>query len=237
MMMENPEAKPSNSEPIAETETAETPTAEAATAETPTAETATAETWDEGPDIDIPRVIEDLLKNPPLLPNESKDDFDRVYDDFLDPLMPETVPQHWLVWNSAILTWEVMRYRRMKVSFVANQRRAAVSALIRYAFPSASMRGVRNPGSDIDDNIERYFSDPAYPPLVARALAESGYSVDAVEAEMFARSLAGLGQIEKLIASAEKRLMMFFREMEKIHGDRAVRAQKIADDELSSGDE
>lgn len=234
--MDNPENKPSNSEPIAETETAETSTTETQTAET--AETSTAENWDDGPGmIDIPRMIEHLLEDPPLLPNESKKDFDGVYDNFLDPLMPETVPQHWLVWNSAILTWDIMRYRRMKVSFVANQRRAAVSALIRRAFPSASMRGVRNPGSDIDDNIERYFSDPAYPPLLARALAESGYSVDAVEAEMFARSLAALGQIEKLIASAEKRLMMFFREMEKIHGDRAVRAQKIADDELSSGDE
>src|SRR3954462_14673948 len=63
--------------------------------------------------IDIPDAIEAMLKNPPLLPNESKEDFDRVYDDFLDPLGPETVPQHWLVWNSAILTWEVMRYRRL----------------------------------------------------------------------------------------------------------------------------
>ena len=226
--MENPEAKPSNSEPIAETETAETPTAE----------TATAETWDEGPGmIEIPRVIEDLLKNPPLLPNESKYDFDGVYDDFLDPLMPETVPQHWLVWNSAILTWDIMRCRRMKVSFVVNQRRAAVGALIRKAFVSSSMRAVREPGSDIDDNIERYFSDPAYPPLVAQALAQAGYSLDAAESEAFARSLAGLLQIEKLIASAEKRLMLFFREMDRIHGDRAARAQKIADDELSSGDE
>jgi hypothetical protein len=76
-----------------------------------------------------------------------------------------------------------------------------------------------------------------YPPLVAQALEKSGYTIDVVEAEMFARSLDGLSQIEKLIASAEKRLMLFFREMDKIHGDRAIRAQKIADDALSSEDE
>ena len=160
-------------------------------------------------------------------------DFDRVYDDFLDPLAPETVPQHWLVWNSAILTWEVMRYRRMKVSYMLNQRRAAVGALIRQAFQSTSMRAVRKGGSDIDDNIERYFSDPAYRPLVGQALEQAGYSADAAEAEAFARSLNGLSQFERLIASAEKRLMLFFREMDRIHGDRAIRAQNIANNALA----
>jgi hypothetical protein len=182
---------------------------------------------------DFPAAIEALLKNPPLLPNESQTDFDRVYDDFLDPLAPETVPQHWLVWNSAILTWEVMRYRRMKVSYMLNQRRAAVGALIRQAFQSTSMRAVRKGGSDIDDNIERYFSDPAYRPLVGQALEQAGYSADAAEAEAFARSLNGLSQFERLIASAEKRLMLFFREMDRIHGDRAIRAQNIANDALA----
>jgi hypothetical protein len=49
---------------------------------------------------------------------------------------------------------------------------------------------------------------------------------------MFARALPGLSQIEKLIASAEKRLMVFFREMNKIFGDRAARAQEIAGQQL-----
>ena len=186
--------------------------------------------------IEIPNTIKAMLKNPPLLPNESKEEFDWVYDDFLDPLGPETVPQHWLVWNSAILTWEVMRYRRMKVAYMVNQRRAAVGSLIRKAFQTSAMRALRTAGSDIDDNVERYFTDPEYPSLVAQALEKSGYTIDVVEAEMFARSLDGLSRIEKLIASAEKRLMLFFREMERIHGDRALRAQKIADDALSSED-
>ncbi len=187
--------------------------------------------------INIPPAIGAMLENPPLLPNESKEGFDQVYDDFLDPLAPETVPQHWLVWDSAILTWEIMRYRRMKVAYMLNQRRAAVGSLIRKAFQTSAMRALRTAGSDIDDNVERYFTDPEYPSLVAQALDKSGYTIDVVEAEMFARSLDGLSRIEKLIASAEKRLMLFFREMERIHGDRALRAQKIADDALSSEDE
>src|SRR6266403_52054 len=193
--------------------------------------------YDDGPGmIESPNAIEAMLKNPPLLPSESKEEFDRVYDDFLDPLGPETVPQHWLVWNSAILTWEVMRYRRIRVAYMLNQRRAAVGSLIRKAFQTSAMRALRTAGSDIDDNVERYFTDPEYPSLVAQALEKSGYTIDVVEAEMFARSLDGLSRIEKLIASAEKRLMLFFREMERIHGDRALRAQKIADDALSSED-
>jgi hypothetical protein len=184
---------------------------------------------DEPGPIDIPQVIEAMLKHPLLLLNESKEEFDRVYDDFLDPLAPETVPQHWLVWNSAILTWEVMRYRRTKIAYMQNERRMAVSTLIRKAFSSSSMRAIRRDGSDVDANIERYFTDPAYPPLVAQALEKAGYSIDAVEAEMLARSLDGLVRIEKLIASGEKRLMLFFREMERIHGDRAIRAKAIAE--------
>jgi hypothetical protein len=201
--------------------------------EEPVDETLEEDCFDGPGMIEIPKAIEALLKKPPLLPNESKSDFDRVYDDFLDPLGPETVPEHWLVWNSAVLTWEVMRYRRMKVSYMLNQRRVAIGALIRRAFQSPSMRAVRKAGSDIDDNIERYFSDRAYPPLVAEALEQAGYSVDAAEAETFARSLDGLLQIEKLIASAEKRLMLFFREMDRIHGARAIRAQNIANNALA----
>jgi hypothetical protein len=194
--------------------------------------------YDEGPGmIDPPLAIQAMLKNPPLLPNESNEEFWGLYDDFMDPLLPETASQHWLVWYTATRIWEVMRYRRMKVSYTQNQRRAAVEGLIRKAFQASAMRAVREAGSDIDDNVERYFSDLEYPPLVAKALEKSGYTVDAVEAEMFARSLDGLSQIEKLVASAEKRLMLFFREMEKIHGDRAIRAQKIAADALSSENE
>ena len=193
--------------------------------------------WDDGPGmIEIPSAIERMLKNPPLLPNESKEEFDTVYDDFLDPLAPETVPQHWLVWNSAILTWESMRYRRMKIAYMLSQRRAAVGALIRKSFRSSAMRAVREAGSDIDDNIERYFSDPKYQRLVAKALEDAGYTADAIESETFTRSLQGLLQIEKLIASAEKRLMLFFREKEKIHGDRAIRAQAVAAALSSAGE-
>jgi hypothetical protein len=43
------------------------------------------------------------------------------------------------------------------------------------------------------------------------------------------QSLGNLARIERLIASAEKQLMVFFREKEKIHGARAVRAKAIAD--------
>src|SRR3954466_923202 len=176
----------------------------------------------EGPGMtDEPSALVALQKYPPLLPNESKALFDSVHDDFADGLAAETVPQHWLVWNLTVLTWEVMRYRRMKVAYVLNQRRAAVSGLIRETFLAPAMLAIREAGSDIDDNIERYFTDPDYPPLVAQALVKSGYDIDVVEAEMFSRSLNGLSQIEKLIASAEKRLMLFFREMDKIHGDRA----------------
>jgi hypothetical protein len=198
------------------------------------AETEDSDCFDGPGMIEIPLPIAALLKNPPLLPNESKSDFDRVYDDFLDPLGPENVPEHWLVWYSAILTWEVMRYRRMKVSYMENQRRAAVASLIRRAFQAPSMRALRKVGSDIDDNVERYFGDPAYPPAVAQALAEAGYTADAVEAEVFSRSLIALSQIEKLIVSAERRLMLFFREMERIHGNRAIRARELANEALAS---
>jgi hypothetical protein len=184
-------------------------------------------------EVDIPDAIKGMLKNPPILPNESAAEFDRVYDDFT-ATWPETVPQHWLVWNSTLLTWECMRYRRLKVAYMLNQKRIAVSALIRKSFLSPAMRALRRPGSDIDENIERYFSDPEYQQLVATTLENAGYTADAIEAEIFARSLDGLAKIEKLIVSAEKRLMMFFREMEKIHGDRALRAQATSAAALST---
>ena len=109
-----------------------------------------------------------------------------------------------------------------------------MGTLIRKAFSSSVMRELRKPGSDIDDNIERYFSDPDYPALINKGLEAAGYTANAIEAEMFARALPEMLQFEKLIASAEKRLTPLFRDMNKIFADRAARAQDIADEELES---
>ena len=70
---------------------------------------------DEGMYDDTPKLIERSLKAPPLLPGESRAEFIRLYDEFFVPLSPESPHQHWLVWHLTVLTWEVMRYRRMKV--------------------------------------------------------------------------------------------------------------------------
>ena len=191
-------------------------------------------TSEEGYYDETPVLIERMLNDPPLLPGESKAEFIRLYDEFSFPLIPESPHEHWLVWHLTVLTWEVMRYLRMKIAHTLNQRRAAVSALIRKAFLSSAMRKLRMPGSDIDDNIDRYFSDPDYPPLIHKGLEAAGYTAQAIEAEMFSCALPALSQLERLIASAEKRLTLFFRENNKILGDRAARVQEVANERLNS---
>ena len=87
---------------------------------------------------------------------------------------------------------------------------------------------------DVNENVERYFNDPNFASSVAQVLQKVGYTADAIESEMFVDALPRLLQFEKLIASAEKRVMLFFREMDRIFGVRAVRAKAIANEVLDS---
>jgi hypothetical protein len=67
-----------------------------------------------------------------------------------------------------------------------------------------------------------WFADPRSRTEVAKNFEAAGYAPDALGAEAFKRSLGSLATIEKLIASAQKRLIAFLKDLERRYVSRAA---------------
>jgi hypothetical protein len=76
-----------------------------------------------------PEFIERLIKNPPLLPGENSYEFEQLFEHFENTHLgrAKSPTEYVLVANVTLLTWEVMRYYRIKASITVNQQRGASS--------------------------------------------------------------------------------------------------------------
>jgi hypothetical protein len=172
-----------------------------------------------------PSFIRRLMDNPPLLPSESRDEFWQVCEafEYSHTGRAKTVVEHVMVYSAAVLTWEVMRYHRMKIAIMRNQQRPALESLFRKTHDGAAMEGVTS-GLRISANLsaKEWFADSASRAISAKGFEAAGYGPDAVEGEAFQQSLGSLATIENLIVSAQKRLMVFMKDLESRYGSRAA---------------
>jgi hypothetical protein len=183
------------------------------------------EDWRMAEDVDlasekIPDFIEQLNVGSDryLLPGESDDEFMSMFFDLERHFKIKNVMEYWILFDLTTLLWEIFRYRRMKIGIIRNHQRAAVESLFR------KTHNGRVPPNAVED----YFSDPVFRAETCKAFEEVGFSPDAVEVEAFQRSLAPIAEIERLIASAQKRVAAFTKDLEKRYADRGARVRAAA---------
>src|SRR3954447_16246963 len=68
----------------------------------------------------IPLLVRKWLKNPPLLPSESRTDFMEIFRSYelTHAGKAGNGAEYWMVWRATVLTMEIMRYERMKVAIM-----------------------------------------------------------------------------------------------------------------------
>jgi hypothetical protein len=171
----------------------------------------------------IPDFIQKLIDDPPLLPGESKDHFLQMFEsfEFTSNGRPKTDVEYILVYQATMVTWDLMRLERMKVKILASQKRPAAESVFRRSFDNVAAEGE---SEDIKTSARkwgrRYFADPEYRRAYAAKLEAAGYGAGAIEAEAFLRALPSLGQIERLIAALEKRLLNILKKLEACYASR-----------------
>jgi hypothetical protein len=79
----------------------------------------------------IPDEILRLLGRPPVLPTESVPKFLEIFESFTSAIPPRTVLDYYLIFDITVLTFEVIRYRRMKVAILKNLERPVVEGFFR----------------------------------------------------------------------------------------------------------
>ncbi len=173
-----------------------------------------------------PKFIQKNFVFPPLLPDENEEDFEELFDSLVKAVGAETVIEFHQVYDVAILTWEIRRYQQTRMKLIGNHTRQAV----KNAF--GVMLADRSPITpeailkhEIAEKTERFFSDARFREQAVNDFDNVDYSI---EAATFAQALPEIVAIERLIASAQKRLLSFLGNLEKRCEARAKELAKVA---------
>jgi hypothetical protein len=169
----------------------------------------------------IPKTIEDLLSDPPVLPHENEEPFFALFESFLNYAKPENIIDYHLVYTATMCKWETNRYRFMAVAVTTNQQQAGLASL----FEQTSEAGLGKVaqhlvGVEARKNAMKCFTDSDYREEVYYDFETYGYAPDG---QAFLLSLPALATIERLLASAEKRYAVTMKELEKRMASRAAK--------------
>jgi hypothetical protein len=179
----------------------------------------------------MPRFIKCVLDNPPVLPGEHPGESVLLFEQFEYSHLgrAKTVAEYIIVFNATTLTWELIRYHRMKVAIMHSHQRGAVESLFRKTHEGASMAGAESGLRAMASvNADQWFVDEAYRQRAAKRFEAAGYASNAVEAEAFQRSLPTLATVDRLIASAQKRLAGFLKDLENRFSSRGAEVRLVA---------
>jgi hypothetical protein len=167
--------------------------------------------------------IKAWLEDPPLLPGEDRGEFEQMFEsfEFFHNGRPKTVLEYMMVKQATSITWELMRYERMKVNILVYQGRSAAEAVYRKSYENLATEGEpKEFKNSVRKWTQHYFADPEYRAAYAAKLEAGGYGADAIEAEGFQRSLYSLSQLDRLIANLEKRLFGILKRLDEIYAGR-----------------
>ncbi|MGY4258899.1 hypothetical protein ACVI1L_005967 [Bradyrhizobium sp. USDA 4516] len=165
----------------------------------------------------VPLFVRAWLKNPPLLPGESRLELIEIFRSYEQTRAgkAETEAEYWMVCRATTLTAEIMRYERMKVTIMRLQERPAVETMLQKTHPGAAVAdaaaGVR---AKCHLDADKYYADPKHKEKSSKDFESAGFGPHAVEGEAFILSLPSLATLEKMIASKEKRLQNIAKELE-----------------------
>jgi hypothetical protein len=177
-------------------------------------------------------ILNRLLDTPQLLPHENSKEFIQLFDSLEDYGKPQTPRDFMAVYQATVLTWDILRYQKMKIGVLRSHQRPALESLLR----KVQVRTASKKGTGLGEVIAQqearqlaapWFKDPASRSVMMKTIENAGYPTDALEVEAFQLALPALATIERLIVSAQKRLNVFLDDLERT-SKAAARALRLA---------
>lgn len=178
-----------------------------------------------------PASLRPILLQRALVWGETEADYDALFR----ALNAEIAPSSCLEWlhlkHLVDLTWEIHRYRRLKVDMINLARVEATTALLTpilsIGVDSLEAYGIPGRARKIAEALERG-SDKEYEQAV-KILSAHGLSLDDVTTQAMILSLPNIERLDRLIASAEARVVLLIRDVARLKDAFATRFQETAD--------
>ena len=173
------------------------------------------------PSVDITE-LDELLGPPPLLPNESRADYEGLKARLKAKIAPRDVLEEIWLRDILDLQWEVLRMRRLKALLLSNNSPAGLVSLLYRRVPhNAKQTLVESWGRGDKEAIKE----------IAQILKHRGLSMDDVDAHTLLKTLEPLERIDRMITQAEGRRNNALREIEKSRDSTARRLQAAVSEE------
>jgi hypothetical protein len=179
----------------------------------------------------MPAAIRDLLGKPPLLANEDPNQYDAVLAALAREVKPNGVTECLLVKDIADLTWEILRYRRIKAAIVNGQFKSALASHLKPAVErdlkaarqgssyAAKCRAERETPALARDESNKlasdYLADTEIREQMDANLNIRGLDTDTMIAEAFVASIDHMEALDRMLGSAEARCNNALREIER----------------------
>jgi hypothetical protein len=183
----------------------------------------------------IPFFIRKQLEDPPVLPGESKREFNILFREieYSAEGGQKTAADHMIDYEATKLIWNLQRVDRMIVAVIRHMHPAAVIALAR----RTSKYGEAEPGSVAHqlayaEALDYFTSEDTKKTLLER-FANAGYAPDAVEVEAFELALAQITSLNRQQTAARQQLLAFLKEIDRRNSRRAKELRKVADKVMS----
>ena len=179
----------------------------------------------------IPLFIRRQLEKPPILPGECAREFNLLFREieFSAEDRKKTAADYLMNYQATVLIRNLQRIDRMIVAVIGHMNLAAVAALIRRTNES----GESEPGSvsyrEAHALALDYFKSEDVRKAVLQRFAKAGYGPDAVDVEAFEQAFPQLTILYRQQNTAQRKLLVFLKEIDRRNSRRAKELRKVAD--------
>jgi hypothetical protein len=149
-----------------------------------------------------------------LLPGESRREFELIREMIIEDIGPRTNIE-WL-WTLDLieLSWEILRYRRLKEKTLQIYRGNAIASLLQRLDGAGMPAQTRNMVRTYCDRAgNEWCEDRDAACEIEERLARNGFDIAAINAEVFIQAQQAFGMFNQLIQSAQHRRIALLREV------------------------
>jgi hypothetical protein len=177
--------------------------------------------------ISVPAVLRSFADPSGLLPGEDRQDFEAIRQMMIDDIKPETNLEWLWVFDLVELSWEILRYRRLKQKILQASRVQAIEAVLQRldgaGMPEYALQNMR---LQTKRNAAEWLEEPSAAKEIETRLERHRIDVVAINAEVFIQTRGTFALFDGLMQSAQSRRIILLRE---INSRRSSVAQKLSE--------
>jgi hypothetical protein len=172
----------------------------------------------------------DIYSSLRILRTESKDDLNKLFDDISRDIQPaDSIEKLW-VGDIVSLTWDIMRYRRIKTGLLANSSKIVVEFLFDSLLPQNAdgrwaSEGLKFDWSGLDSEAKR---------RAEAFLLDAGIDEVAIEARAYKAAADALDQVGRMENAAQAARDKALRSIAKYRKSFAAKLQRSTDRVLAA---